>query len=254
MDRSIAIGLISFAVTASLLAIPTIANAQDVQHWDEPVTRAQMEARIAERFAAADTDGNGLLSREEAERYSAARRAERQSRRFARMDRDGDGEISIAERNAAHMRRLERRGVRRSDMIVENGNMRARLSELELAPLRHGTVRRQDSEGAGQQTSRVDQAWAAADSDGNGALNAAEFAALQDARHVYRAERRAMRFDRVDSDNDGALTLAEVSARSLARFDRADADSDGTVTPEERRAARHAMRAERRTERESSMQ
>ncbi|MGP1352189.1 MAG: hypothetical protein ACTS1Z_02605 [Parasphingopyxis sp.] len=250
MDRSIAIGLISFALTASVLAIPTIANAQDTGARGEPMTRAQMESRIAERFTAADADGSGALSRDELDAYRATRRAERQSRRFARMDSDGDGEISVAERNAAQMRRIERRGVRRSDMIAEERSMRARLSDLEMAPLGNGTARRSSQEDAqGRHMSRREQAWAAADADGNGALNAAEFSALHDARHVRRAERRTMRFDRADSDSDGQLTLAEFSARPLARFDRADADGDGSVTREERRAARQAMRADRRARR-----
>jgi hypothetical protein len=42
------------------------------------------------------------------------------------------------------------------------------------------------------------------------------------------------------------LTLAEMSVRPLAMFARADADNDGVVTREERRAARQAIRAERR--------
>ena len=48
---------------------------------------------------------------------------------------------------------------------------------------------------------------------------------------------------RLDSDKDGKVSLAELSARTLAMFDRADANHDGIVTPEERQAAREAMRA-----------
>jgi hypothetical protein len=48
---------------------------------------------------------------------------------------------------------------------------------------------------------------------------------------------------RLDTDHDGKLTLAELSASMLARFDRADANHDGIVTPEERTAFRDAMRS-----------
>ena len=75
MDRSIAIGLVSFAITASVLAIPSIADARPGR--TEPMTRAAVEDRIAQRFAAADADSSGAISREEAAAHRAARRAER---------------------------------------------------------------------------------------------------------------------------------------------------------------------------------
>jgi hypothetical protein len=40
----------------------------------------------------------------------------------------------------------------------------------------------------------------------------------------------------------GYITLEQMRARALERFDRADANHDGILTPEERRAAREAMR------------
>lgn len=40
----------------------------------------------------------------------------------------------------------------------------------------------------------------------------------------------------------GYVTLEQMRARALERFDRADANHDGVLTPEERRAAREAMR------------
>lgn len=42
--------------------------------------------------------------------------------------------------------------------------------------------------------------------------------------------------------DQGYVTLEQMRARALERFDRADADHDGVLTPEERRAAREAMR------------
>lgn len=52
-------------------------------------------------------------------------------------------------------------------------------------------------------------------------------------------------FERADSNGDGRLTLAEISARPLALFDRADANHDGVLTVEERRAAFEAIQARR---------
>lgn len=262
MDRSLTIGLVSFAVTASLLAIPAIANSHGGRDWSQPMTRAQMENRIAERFAAADADGSGAVSREEAAAYRAVRQAERQARRFARMDVDGDGEISIAERDAAAAARMERRGVRRSDLMAEHRDMRAQVSTEDMARMAEGRAESAPVETRPSRRvmriERRNQAWQAADADGNGALNAAEFETMVAARRdrmrqraaaAGRPDRGTTRFDRMDTDGDGALTLAEMSVRPLAMFARADADNDGVVTREERRAARQAMRAERRQRR-----
>ncbi|MEA3034902.1 MAG: hypothetical protein QOH04_661, partial [Sphingomonadales bacterium] len=48
--------------------------------------------------------------------------------------------------------------------------------------------------------------------------------------------------ERMDANRDGRVSLAEAEARALQAFDRADANHDGVVTPEERQAARGAMR------------
>ena len=52
----------------------------------------------------------------------------------------------------------------------------------------------------------------------------------------------AKRFERMDADRDGRVSLAEATALRLQRFDRIDTDKDGTITREERRAARQARR------------
>ena len=53
-------------------------------------------------------------------------------------------------------------------------------------------------------------------------------------------------FERMDSDRDGRVSLAEASARALEMFDRADANRDGTVTVDERRATMQRFRDDRR--------
>lgn len=254
LDRSIAIGLMSFVVTASLLTIPAFANQDGVSTRHDPMSRAQMENRIAERFFAADADGSGTISREEAAARRAARQTERQARRFGRMDSDGNGEISLAERDAAHAARNDRhaahRGAHRGAMIAEESNMRARLTAEEMSQLPEGAIQTPPPTSQSRRAMRAErhnQAWSAADTDGNGALNANEFSAMHAARAERRRAHRTGRFDRIDTDNDGQLTLSEVSTRPLAMFERADADNDGMVTRAERRSARRAMRAERRT-------
>ncbi len=49
-------------------------------------------------------------------------------------------------------------------------------------------------------------------------------------------------FERLDANEDGKITAAEVEAIETARFDEMDTDKDGTLTPEERRAGFGGMR------------
>lgn len=64
---------------------------------DGEISRQEADARRAADFAAADTDASGGLSPDEAEAWREARMAERKARRaaarFDRADADGDGVI-----------------------------------------------------------------------------------------------------------------------------------------------------------------
>ncbi len=85
--------------TALLLMGATSAFAHEVkaERWfdrldtnkDGVITRAEMEARRAERFAKIDTNGDGIISLEE---FNARAEA-----RFTRADKDGNGEITKQE-------------------------------------------------------------------------------------------------------------------------------------------------------------
>lgn len=77
---------------------------------DPQACRAERQARLEQRFKLADTDGNGMISRAEAEKAMP-----RLSRRFDRIDADHDGYITRDEIAAAlkarferHQRRMER--------------------------------------------------------------------------------------------------------------------------------------------------
>ncbi len=95
----------------------------------------------------------------------------------------------------------------------------------------------------------TDHRFEAADADDDGIVTEDEFSEIAEGR----GERRGMRFlARLDTDNDGKLSLEEatqpVLKRATRRFERADADDDGSITAEEagkfggRRAGRHAGR------------
>lgn len=73
------------------------------------------------------------------------------------------------------------------------------------------------------------------DYDGDGVITLDE---MQDAARRRAPERAAKRFERMDRNGDGALTRAELADAHAARFARMDANGDGFVTREEVRALR----------------
>jgi Ca2+-binding EF-hand superfamily protein len=101
------------------------------------------------------------------------------------------------------------------------------------------------------------------DTNKDGALTRAEFEAPPAAQAAGQARNRqaerqrrsgAMaglmfaptRFQAMDANKDGKVSLAEASVQGLARFDRIDANRDGIISPEEGRFARSGGRQQRR--------
>jgi len=66
--------------------------------------RAERQARFSERFKQADTDGDGMLSRAEAEKGMP-----RVARRFDAIDADKDGRVTRDEMDATRKARASRR-------------------------------------------------------------------------------------------------------------------------------------------------
>lgn len=80
-----------------------------------------------------------------------------------------------------------------------------------------------------------------ADANSDGFLSAEELVAQMQGRDAERAERRIARMiDRLDSNDDGQLSLEEAQARNddSRMIDRLDADKDGAVSEEEFAEAR----------------
>lgn len=163
------------------------------------------------------------------DRSAGVTRAEVQTRvrdMFARIDANRDGYVTQAEAQAFR------------------GAMRGERHEA-----------RQD---------RREQRFARLDANRDGEISRAEFfASPQRAERAQRGERRGLRnerradrlarrgqrggmfarlgerrFDRIDVNNDGRISLAEATQLRLEAFDRADVNRDGRVTREESRAIR----------------
>ena len=179
---------------AALIAVPVLAapgGKMGDADGNGVLTRAEAQAHAAEMFAKMDANGDGKLDQNDRD----AKRAEMQAKMFERLDADKDGSISKAEwdQHTAD-REAKRDGWRGKRMAAGDGD---------------GGMR-------GHRGMR--------------------------GHHAMRGGRDMMM--KADADGDKAISQAEFQTAALARFDAADANQDGQVTADERRAARDAMRAE----------
>jgi Ca2+-binding EF-hand superfamily protein len=169
-----------------------------------PVTRADVQSRVQQRFGRIDANRDGFVTEAELRARVEASRAERQQRRgerraqlFARLDANRDGSISREEFDNRPQLRGGERDERRAAWAERRGQRFAR----------HGGPRGpRGAMGAGLGL----RAFAALDSDRDGRVSLAE------------ANARALaRFDRVDSNRDGTITMEERrAAREASRARR----------------------------------
>jgi hypothetical protein len=148
---TIATAMAAFLLSGGIVAAHPGGMSDFDANDDGNVTRAEVSAKINERFAQLDTDGDGKVSESELAAIRDARRAER----FDRLDTNGDGSLSRAEMDAAHQKRAEGRGKRGA--WATDGKMHARLdangdgeitkADIEARAFKH--FERMDSNGDG---------------------------------------------------------------------------------------------------------
>ncbi len=105
---------------------------------DGKVTKEEVDAYRANRFAEVDADGNGEVSLEEFKAEAVARAEERAAEMFARLDADGDGVLSrdVLESN-------DRRGAmagRMFDRLDTDGDGAVSKEEVEAAMMRRAEM------------------------------------------------------------------------------------------------------------------
>lgn len=194
------------AAAAALAATPTLAQqGQGGAERGAGVTRAQVETRIRDMFARVDTNRDGFVTQAEAQAVRGAARAER---RGDRADRRQDRFAHLdANRDGSISRDEFFARAERGDR-AERGERRGQRAERR-AERREDRLERRNQRGG------------------------------------LMARLGGKRFERIDADKDGRISLAEATAQRLRAFDRADANRDGRLTREERQAVRADRQARR---------
>lgn len=151
--------------------------------------QAQMHERHEARVKAADTDGDGVISKAEAGKALPGLAGN-----FEAVDTDKDGKVTVTELDAARAGGVHGGpGYGRGMKPGDGRSMGPGVDPETRQALRH---------------ERHEARVKAADTDGDGAISKAE---------VEKAlPRLARRFEAVDTDHDGKLTVAELDAAAPA--------------------------------------
>ncbi len=160
-----------------------------------------------DRGMMADSDGNGVLTRAEAETGASAM--------FAKMDADGNGAITPADREA-------RMTAHRAEMFAMiDTDKNGQISREEFMSHRHEGMRGGIHGGMGHK-------------------------GMAGGHHKMGMRGPGMMMKMADANSDGSVSKAEFTAAALSHFDQADANKDGQVSAEEHKAMRAKMHEQMR--------
>ncbi|MBB4857320.1 hypothetical protein HNO88_000627 [Novosphingobium chloroacetimidivorans] len=160
-----------------------------------------------------DADGNGVLTRAEAQTQAATR--------FAKLDQNKDGKLDKADRQLAR----EARKTRMFERL--DANKDGQITKAEFT--------------ADRGPAKAGPRMAADGPDGAKSWGKGRGGHRWGGRGGHRGG--MMMGKMADANGDGAVTQAEFAAATLKRFDTIDANKDGQVTQAERQAAREQMKA-----------
>ncbi|MCU0690154.1 MAG: EF-hand domain-containing protein [Polyangiaceae bacterium] len=218
--------------------------AQADRDGDGKLTREEAQSAAGRRFKSADKNGDGTLDDQElsalrARGMGAPGKGPRDASRFRQMDKNGDGTLSKDEVPGFLADRF--------DDIDADHDGKVTHDELRAAHVGKGPgggmgfargwrFQQMDKNGDGvvgkdEATARLAQRFDVLDADHDGKLTHGELRA---------GRRRGFGYGGgfADVDGDGKVTLQEMTDAASKQFARADANGDGVVTAEEVRAAR----------------
>jgi Ca2+-binding EF-hand superfamily protein len=197
---------------------------------DGRVTRAEMNNVLGYRFASATHRGPAMSL----EQFMVERTAEfRKSNEamFHRLDWNGDGKLMLAEYGAAQRVRLvqlDRDGA---------GFVSCSLRDQAIGGAGRGVsgfCRDNDTNMDGRVTrAELDAAIAKRFAQGAGGGQTMGLEAFVKGEEERFATANVRLFRRLDTDEDGLLTIKEFAAQDEALFDRIDKNRDGVLTPAE---------------------
>lgn len=187
-------------------------------------------ALIATTGVALAQPAPGARGQAEVTRDQAVQRAEQ---RFARLDANRDGRLTVEEARQNLQTRMARRAERRTARRAGRGGERAGQAFERFDANRDGQISREEfQQRRAQRAERVGQRGV----------------------RGMRGQRGGPRLAQRMFGDDGVITLDEFRSRAIQRFDRLDANRDGRVTVAERREMRQRLREERRSRRQSRSQ
>ena len=186
----------ALALGAAAFAAPGAMRHGPDANGDGTLTRAEVSAQVAERFAKADANGDGVLNE--------ADKAARMGQMFDKIDTDKNGSISRVEFVAAH-----------SAMGSEHGGMDTGGDHKmgEHGPGMGGHRMAMDSGGPGMMLRMAD-----ANNDGAVTRDEAMAAAFK-------------HFDKMDANKDGQVTKAERQAAMKAMMGARMQGNGGGMMP-----------------------
>ncbi len=190
--------LIKTALIAGLIVLPLSAHAAGKMSkidtsGDGVVTFAEFSAAADARFAAADADANGFVTKEERRAAQKAMRGEKRAKKFASTDSNSDGALTEAEIEAKMAERKAKMEARRAERGDKAGKRKERG---EKAGKRGGKK--------GKRADRVNP-----DTDGDGQISLAEHATIVQAQ-----------FTKLDANADGVLSADEMPKKRGKRGKR----------------------------------
>lgn len=199
---------------------------QTDKNGDDAISREEATGHpmLNKNFDAIDTNKDGKLSKEEMQAtHQAMRDKHRQAMeaRFKEADKDGDGALSRAE---AETMMLAKVGAH-FDRADANKDGKVTLEEMQSArqAMRgkmhghmHEHAKKGDKDGKGRHHARMEEKFKAADKDGDGAVSRQEAEAAS-------REHLAKKFERKDANKDGKLTMEEMRSGKHHRHMRSAA-------------------------------